>query len=508
MPIRNDQLAHTRALLIARIALVLYLVELLLNLTRPRVMPGEPSLSIFYKAPSGLDKMPGFADSLDRLLSMPRAVFWCLLAGIAAGVVLQIVAAVTTRRSDRRPVVLTWLTLGCLLLPFGLLSLVVVIEYVPVTLACVPSTVCVLLLLRGGVRFARVPLAALLAAFGWGALIVFGLGRAYSGLAFGTIFGYLGQSSLTDISRFAHNQFRSIDLLLAHLSVVDALAIAGGVVLLFLLFRHRVTDAVSGLILGAAVGLGFNFVESILYIKIYGSLGDMLGSSGGFAYWIRQSVGLLGGQVACGALLGAGLGVAARARQRGLVAAAAVVAAIGATTGADILSGWLSGQLRDQVDVGSTLDVLVVSPALWLLPQLPFIALAVVLLARGLRARAPALKAAVAKEVAAGSAITQAEVPVLVSPVLRLWAVAGTWRWHGRRAALALHRLHSVQLDLASQHVRTAPASGSQAEGQASGQAGEHAGERADLQTAVQQMDELRARIARLKGGQQPEVTP
>lgn len=481
LPLRNDRPAHTRALMIARIAIVLYLVELLLNMTRPRVLPDEPALSIFYELPAGLGKMPGFAGSLDRLLSMPRAVFWCTLAGIVAGVVVQIVAAVL-RRSERGSVALTWLTLGCLLLPFGLLSLVVVVEYFPLVLACVPSTALVLLLLRGGVRFARVPLAALLAAFAWGALIVFGLGRAYSGLAFGTLFGYLGKSSLTDISRLAENQFRTIDLLIVHLSVVDALAVAGGVVLLFLLFRHRVTDAVSGLVLGAAVGLGFNFVESALYMKIYGSLGGILGSTGGFEYWIRQSIGLLGGQVAYGALLGAGLGVAARARRRGLIATAAVVGAIGGATASELLSGWLSGLVRDHIEVGSALDVLVVSPFLWLLPQLPLIALAVALLVRGLRARAPALRTAVAEEVAAGPAITQAEVPVLTSPALRLWAVVGTWRWHGWRAARTLHRLHSVQLDLASHHVQNDPTDSAHA-------------------------DELRARIARLKGVP-PEVTP
>ncbi|MER6105438.1 hypothetical protein ABT115_24820 [Streptomyces sp. NPDC001832] len=58
---------------------------------------------------------------------MPRFVFWTVLAGIVAGVAIQIFAAVT-RQSDRRLAKLTWLTLGCLLLPFGLIPLTVVIE--------------------------------------------------------------------------------------------------------------------------------------------------------------------------------------------------------------------------------------------------------------------------------------------------------------------------------------------------------------------------------------------
>ncbi|MFD5510704.1 PrsW family glutamic-type intramembrane protease [Streptomyces sp. NPDC127051] len=472
--LRDDRAATARALLIARGAIALYLVELLGNLTRHRLLPDEPALSIFYKLPSELAGMPGFSGSLDRVLSMPRAVFWSVLAGIVAGVLIQVFVAVT-RQPDRRAAVLTWVTLGLLLLPFGLIPLVVVVEYFPVTLACLPSTAFVLLLLRAGVRFARVPLAALLAAFGWGALIVFGLGRAYTSLAFATINGYLSPSG-SDLGQFTRNQFRTIDLVIVHLGVVNALVIAAGVLLLLLLFRYRVTDAVTGLTLGAAVGLGYSFVESVLFIKIYGSFGSFFGTTGGFEYWIRQSVGLLGGQVAFGALLGAGLALAARARRRALVATAALVAAAGGATAAETLSGWLSSQLRDQVDTGSALDTLVVSPLLWLLPQLPFMALAVVLLVLGLRERGTALRAATAAEVATGSpAVTRAEEPVLVSPTLRFWAVASTGRRYGRQAALRLHRLQSAQLELVSLRVQEDP----------------------DLEP---QGDELRARILRLKG--------
>jgi len=479
--LRDDRAATARALLIARGAIALYLVELVGNLTRPRLLPDEPALSIFYKLPSGFTKMPGFSDSLDRLLAMPRAVFWSVLAAIVAGVLIQVFVAVT-RQPDRRAAVLTWVTLGLLLLPFGLIPLMVVVEYLPVTLACLPSTAFVLLLLRGGVRFARVPLAALLAAFAWGALIVFGLGRAYTGLAFATINGYLSPSvsdltsSGSDLSQFTRNEFRTIDLVIVHLGVVNALVVAAGVLLLLLMFRYRITDAVTGLTLGAAVGLGYGFVESILFIKIYGSLGSFFGTTGGFEYWIRQSIGLLGGQVTFGALLGAGLALAARAQRRGLVASAALVAAVGGATAAETLSGWLSSQLRRQVDTGSTLDTLVVSPMLWLLPQLPFMALAVVLLVLGLRERAAALRVAAAAEAATGRpAITRPEEPVLVSPTLRFWAVASTWRRYGRGAARRLHRLQTAQLELASWRAQQDP----------------------DLEP---QGEELRARVLQLKG--------
>ncbi|MCX5215203.1 PrsW family intramembrane metalloprotease [Kitasatospora sp. NBC_00240] len=479
--LRNDRAVTASALLIARGAIALYLVELVGNLTRPRLLPDEPSLSIFYKMPSDLTEMPGFSDSFEKLMAMPSAVFWTVLAGIAAGVLIQLFVAVT-RQPDRRAALLTWVTLGLLLLPFGLIPLVVVVEYFPLTLACLPSTAFVLLLLRSGVRFARVPLAALLAAFGWGALIVFGLGRAYTGLAFATISGYMIPKDYLhpaggdlDLSQFLRSMYRTIDLVIVHLGVVNALVVAAGVLMLLLLFRHRITDTVTGLTLGAAVGLGYSFVESILFIKIYGSFGSILGTTGGFEYWIRQSIGLLGGQVAFGAVVGAGLTLAARSQRRVLVASAALVAAIGGATATETLSGWLSGRLAGQVDTGSALDTLVVSPLLWLLPQLPFIALAVMLLVLGLRERAVTLRAAAASEAATGHlAITPAEELVLISPTLRLWALVRTWRRHGRGTALHLHRLQTAQLDLASWRAQNDP----------------------DLEA---QGDELRTRVLQLK---------
>ena len=446
LPMRDDPLARARALLIARLAIVLYIVELLLNLIRPHLLPDEPTLSIFYK-------MPGDSGSLGRLLSTPRLVFWIVLAGIVAGAAVQIYAALTRGKAaddgGRRAVTLTWITLGCLLLPFGLISLTVVFAFFPITLLCLPSTALVLLLLRAVVRFGRLSWAALLIAFGWGALIVFGLGRAYTSLAFGTLYGYLGPKAGTDLSGFTKGLSQTMNLLIVHLSVANALVIAAGVALLLMLLRHRVTDAVTGLVLGAAVGLGYNFVESILFIKIYGTLGAFFGPTGGFEYWIRQSIGVLGGQVTFGALIGAGLGAAVGAQRRGKVIAGGLLAGIGGATGAETLSGWLAGRVSGHAEVGSTLDTLVISPFFWLLPQLPFLALAVALLVTGLRSRAGLLRDALAAEITAAGPITAAEVPVLAAPGLRFWALVSTWRSYGRSTALALHRLQSAQLDLA-----------------------------------------------------------
>ncbi|RAG86784.1 hypothetical protein DN069_04395 [Streptacidiphilus pinicola] len=458
-------MARARALLIARIVIVLYFVELLVNLTRPNRQPGEGALSIFYKPPPDVAKLMknfSFGDSISKIMAVPTVVFWLVLAGIAAAVLVQVFAAIT-KPNDRRAVALTWLTVGCLLLPFGLLSVVVVFEFFPAALACVPGTAFVLLLLRGSVRFARVPLGALLAAFGWGALIVFSLGRVFSNLASATMFDYFSPTASSDPTHLLDNMDRMLMAITVHLSLVNTIGLAGGVALLLALFRYRITDALTGLILGASMGLGYAFVDSLMYIKIYGSLGGILGSTGGFEYWIRQSVGLLGGQVTFGALLGAGLCLAARAQQRRrLLAVAALVTAFGGGTAAEVLSGWLAGQL--QHSSGGAVDTLVVSPLLWLLPQLPFVALAVALLVRGMRERGSVLRAALAQEAEAGPAVTAGETSVLGAPALRLWTLVGAWRRHGRATALALYRLQSAQLELAGSRAQEDPPDTAQAE--------------------------------------------
>jgi hypothetical protein len=442
----NGDLSRERAQLITRVIIAGYLVEVLLNLTRPHVLANEPALSIFQT-------LPGSAGSFARLLSTPRAVFWCMLAGIATGVVIQAYVAIT-RPQGRRAAVLTWAMLAVLLGPFTLISLAVIALYPLVALACVPSTAFALWLLHISQRFARLAWPVLLAAFAWGALLVFSLGRAYSGLAFGTLYGYTtGKVSVSNFDSFDTSMWRVLGLLIVHLSVVNGLVVAVGVLLLLLLFRHRRIDTATGLVLGAAIGLGYNFVESVIFIQIYGSLGSFLGATGGFEYWIRQSIGLLAGQVTFGALIGAGIGAAFQTRQRErrrLIAGAAIVTAIGGAVAAEILSGWLSHLVQGAVTSGGTLDTLVISPLLWLLPQAPFMILAAMLLSAGRRARGATARAAISAEAGdGGRAITEPEVSYLADPGLRLWTVAGTWRQHGPSAALALHRLQSAQLNLA-----------------------------------------------------------
>ncbi|XVQ12431.1 PrsW family glutamic-type intramembrane protease [Spirillospora sp. CA-255316] len=461
-PIRDDDDLRRRALLIARAAIGIYLLLLLLNLARPKVLPNEPTLSLFQKTDLSKLKDSPFA-SLDRLLAMPKIVFFAVLVGIVIGVLIQVYVAITRPRG-RRAARLTWATIGAMMGPFGLLGLSVVVLYPLHALACVPGTALVLVLLHNAQRFARVPLSMLLIAFGWGALIVFGLGRAYTNLMFGSLFNYMIKAAginlneVGDAAKLTGLQFRIMDFVVLHLSAVNALGTAGGIVLLMLLFRRHVTDAMTGFALGAAVGLGYNLVESALIMKIYGMVGGILETSAGLEYWIRQSIGLLGGQVTFGALLGAGLALAARARtrkERWTTVAVAFAISIGGATASEILSGWCSQLLHDHMETGTAFDTLVVTPFIWLLPQSPFIVLAFLVLRSGRRARAAAARTAVSAEVTTGGpAITRAEAPFLIDPSLRFWALVTTARRYGQGTARKLLRLQTAQLELAAWWLR------------------------------------------------------
>jgi hypothetical protein len=453
-PIRyDDDRAQRGALLIARIATAVYLLEVLLNLLRPRLLEHEPVLTIFQKVDG--------TTALARLLNLPEAIFWLLLLGIVAGVVLQIVAVRYPPKS-RTATALLWATLAAMLGPFAIQPLMLIAISPLAALACVPTTLLVLWLLHEIQVFLRVPVSMLLAAFAWGALISFGFARACSGLALGTVYGFIGQGQITAgegepiaaLSSFTDGLFQTMSVLTVHLVVLAQAIQAAGILLVLLVFRHRITDLTTGLIIGAAAGVGYNFTESVIYIHLFGGLlSPVTGATSAFEYWIRQCVTLLGGHLAFGALIGAGLGLAAQLpepRRRALVAGAGLLAAIGASLANEIVTAWISHLLSDHVHRGSVLDTLIVSPLIVLFVQAPFIVLYLLLLRAGLRDRLAAALEAVPAEAASGlAAITPVEVPILVSPTLRFWALVSTARERGFATARALYRLQAAQLELA-----------------------------------------------------------
>lgn len=214
------------------------------------------------------------------------------------------------------------------------------------------------------------------------------------------------------------------------------------VVVLFLLFRDRFDGVVSGIVVGAAVGLGFNFLESIGYSA---------SGSGSFfmQWWARQVVGLFFGHVTYTALIGAGLGAARqqRGRWRQVVCVlSGFVAAIAAHFLWDAFA--MTRLMWDSSN--DTLSLFVFLPMDILLIDGPFTLMLIALIILGLRDEGSALQFELAAEAAtAQGAVTTSEVPILVSPWRRFLSRLRALFRQGFASYRRVRRLQAAQLDLA-----------------------------------------------------------
>jgi RsiW-degrading membrane proteinase PrsW (M82 family) len=240
-------------------------------------------------------------------------------------------------------------------------------------LACVPTTAAGLVVLRRLDRNKKGSWRLVLVATAWGAIV-------------STSFAFWAET-LWDLS-FTSN-------LLPGPAVVTSNAYSAGifeeaakgvaVLLLYLVMRDEFGGVVSGIIYGAAVGLGFNFMESIAYMTHYYALyaSQGTGTSAAIGMWYgRQVIGLFLGHAAYTALIGAGIGVARqlpRVRQRVLVIACGFLAAIAAHFAWDAWQDLLLANVHDQ------LAYALLSQARYVFIVGPFVAVLLVLLAMGLQ---------------------------------------------------------------------------------------------------------------------------
>ena len=153
----------------------------------------------------------------------------------------------------------------------------------------IPTTGFAVWLLRHVNRNQKEPWRLLLAAFGWGGVVAVNLAILLEG-PFDRFFTRVlipgpGQGLSASFSAALFEE------------VPKGLA----VLLLYLVMRNEFDDVVDGIVYGAVVGLGFNFVEGLGYMAAHGLVGQ---------FYVRQILGLFTGHTTYTALIGAGMGVA------------------------------------------------------------------------------------------------------------------------------------------------------------------------------------------------------
>lgn len=303
-------------------------------------------------------------------------------------------------------------------------------------LACVPTTAFGLLVVRRMDRNEKEPWRLVLVAAAWGAIVATSLviwGESlWESTAVRTLVPGPGLDASTAFSA----------------GLLEELAKGIAVVLLFLVMRNDFDDVVDGIVYGAAVGLGFNFMESVTYMTNLYAIFSPEGFgwyAAGFQWYARQALGLFFGHATYTAFIGAGLGVARQLssrRQKAFAILSGFLIAIAAHFSWD---AWLTF-----FPIDNTLFGLVEIHLRTLIMTGPFTFALIALLLFGIRYEAMALADQLRKEAATGSgAILPPEVPILASPWGRFKQRLRAFQRGGFRAYFKVARLQSAQLDLA-----------------------------------------------------------
>ena len=335
------------------------------------------------------------------------------------------------------------------------------------TLACLPTTAFGLAVVRRLDRNEKEPWRLVLVAAAWGAIVATSLviwGESiWEQLAVHTLIPGPGLDASTAFSA----------------GLLEELAKGTAVLLLFLVMRNEFDDVVDGIVYGAAVGLGFNFLESITYMtNLYAIFNAE--NAGGFAagaqWYFRQVLGLFFGHATYTALIGAGIGLARQLPRRSQKILSIVCGFLIAIAAHFSWDAWLAFFPIEQSPLG-----LLEIHARTLAMTGPFTTAVIVMLIIGVHFEGDALRDQMSKEAALGyGAILEQEVPVLSRPWQRL-----RWRWNaltrgGFRAYFAVSRLQTAQLDLAMERWHR---------------------ERKEIDIPLEAEHELRRRILELRAG-------
>ena len=300
-------------------------------------------------------------------------------------------------------------------------------------LACIPTTAFGLFVVRRLDRNEKEPWRLVLVAAAWGAIVATSMviwGESlWSAIADRALVPGPGMEASTGFSA----------------GLLEELAKGVAVLLVFLVMRNEFDD---GIVYGATVGLGFNFMESIAYMtNLYAifSPEGIGGYAAGFEWYARQVLGLFFGHATYTALIGAGIGIARqlpRPREKVIAIASGFLIAIAAHFSWD---AWLAF-----FPIASSSLGLVEIHLRTLIMTGPFAAAVISLLLNGIRFEGKALAEQFRKEAAEGTgAILPDEVAILANPWQRL-----TQRMHALKKSevpgyIKLGRLQTAQLDLA-----------------------------------------------------------
>ncbi len=332
-------------------------------------------------------------------------------------------------------------------------------------LACLPTTAFALFVVRRMDRNHKEPWRLVLVAAAWGAIVATSLVVWAE-----TIWESTAQHSLVPGP--------GLDTSLAFMAgILEELAKGLAVLLLFLIMRDEFDDVVDGIVYGAAVGLGFNFLESISYMTNLYSVFSVEGfgwAAAGIQWYGRQVLGLFFGHATYTAFIGAGVGIARQlpnVRQKVFAIAAGFVIAI---------AGHFSWDAWATIfPIQNTIFGLVEIHLRTLIMTGPFAAGVIALLLFGIRYEGMNLLDQMHKEAASGQgAILPEEVPVLASPWRRLRQRLLALNRAGLRGYLQVSRLQTAQLDLAMERWHR---------------------ERREIDTPLEAEQELRQRVMQLR---------
>ena len=303
-------------------------------------------------------------------------------------------------------------------------------------LACLPTTAFALVVGRRMDRNHKEPWRLVLVAAAWGAIVA-------------TSLVVWGETVWEQSAQHALVPGPGLDTSLAFMAgILEELSKGIAVLLLFLVMRNEFDDVVDGIVYGAAVGLGFNYLESISYMTNIYSIFAPEGAGGvaaGVQWYGRQVLGLFFGHATYTAFIGAGVGIARQLpsmRKKVIAIAAGFIVAI---AGHFAWDAWAA-----LFPVDTTIFVIVEIHLRTLILEGPFTAALIALLIFGIRYEGQNLREQLHKEAATGlGAILPEEVPILTSPWQRLKQRLHALNRQGVRAYFKVSRLQTAQLDLA-----------------------------------------------------------